>query len=605
MILIPQTAPRTDAAVTAFLATRTRTGQIELAATIEANHICSRRLVIRSAAGRVVFDQTFKLLPRQSERITRTVPAAEGSRFVVELTPRDALANNQLQAAAPSPARQLAILAPDAAAWKSLLADHLKGWSILAAPSQADLLSASVVLASPASLPRLAPLPGGVVLLDAADSPLSPLVPDAQSRTPLAVTVLLDASASMGASLPGGHTPFELACEATRNLAAHLSKDDSVRVILFHSAAKEVFAGRGDQLSTFRPEAKPSGQTDVAPALRLAAATPAPAGKSPLVLVFSDLDTAKFDVAALAKTCRAAKLKLAVAAVGEASADAPLANLCKTLGASLSILNSPRQLNALFASVLMRARPPIRTDSLAILADGLAASLGKLAQPISLRLCRPRDGATVLATAGGEPLCAAGSHAGRKTATIALVSPSAKMLAPASEAVAALVTLCAPAQADPRLALSLRRTGRDVSLVLLARDKQAPLTDLSLAAKVGKQTSSLSQTAPGRYEAKFSLPVALAVAPVHAVVRDSIGRSVASGVAQAQPPLEAQTLYPDPERVKQLAADLGATVATESELPGLMTEMKSARGRLDSVCYLLALAAMLAAWLAPVFTKPK
>ncbi|MBT3278746.1 MAG: VWA domain-containing protein [Phycisphaerales bacterium] len=605
VFFIPQRTPRRDAAVTAFAASRLAGGELELAATVEANHICQRRLVLTSPAGTVLLDKTLKLLPRQPARFTRRVPAAAGTRFGAELTPSDALANNRREAVLAPLRSRLAILADPAPAWATLLAKQLTEWEIVTSPSRAEVLSASVVLARPKSLPLLKDATGGVVLLDAADSPLSVLVPDAQSRTPLAVTVLLDASASMGAPLPGGHTPFGLATAAVRNLSGHLTKDDSVRVIAFDTTARDVFVGRGDQLSTFRPTMTPTGQTDIAPALKLALDAPGESGKTRLVLVFSDLDTAKFDVAAMAKRCRDAKLKLAVAALGEAGADSSLAGLCNHLGATLSILKSPRTLNALFASVIAAERPGIQPSAESPKASASVESLSALPRSMMIRLCRAKKNAVVLATASDEPLCAVGNFGRRRIATLALVTPAPESLAPAAEALAELVTLCAPAQGDPRLALSTRRDGRRIALTILATDKAVVMTELTLRARTGTLAADFAQTAPGRYEAKFVLPASLAGEWVHVTVENSAGRVVASAGVVAGCVPEAQTLSTAPQRVEALAAELGAIVTTAAQLPAQLQRATAATGSLAATLYLLALVAMLASWLMPIFTKSK
>ncbi len=219
---------------------------------------------------------------------------------------------------------------------------------------------------------------GGLVLLGAGphkspsdrQDPLNQaaaLVPNPYDRKPIALTVALDASGSMGqrSAHAGGHlVKFDQAAEAVLSLKRHLTDRDALRVIAFSDRAKELYhsgAGRPDfaKLASALRQVKPSGATKVFGAMELAAGAAPDAKRQGLLIIVSDLQTEKFDPPKAADMLKNAKLDLAIVAIAspaEMPSTQPLETLKKLLDAPLEKRDHLVGLARIFAGFLSTTR---------------------------------------------------------------------------------------------------------------------------------------------------------------------------------------------------------------------------------------------------------
>jgi len=650
VVIVPMDAPGRDARIAAIQAVRRADGEVDLTVTVSANAPAARTLTVRrSGRNEPLLARPLSLLADSAATIrwTDRVAPDAAAEYVAQLDAADLMPENDRAAVVVLPTqRRVAAAGLDAGARGVLsgLGEPIAYLSPDRLPADATGLAgfAGVVVADATGNALTAPQRralgeyvrngGGLLMIGAgphaapadARDPLNrvlALLANPFQRRPLALVVALDKSGSMGQTTTAGadrpaQRKFDLAAEAVVALTDHLTGRDTLAVIAFAGGAETIYdsGGSAPDFAAVRRalrRVRPKGSTKVVPALAEALARSPAAGRTPMVLVVSDLQTQDedFDPARWAERFGQAGAKLGVVAIGAAGATPPaLEQLTRRLKAPYVRRDDLAGLAKVFASMVRRGRgeairrpvPPAPVRATAALFDTPVKDLPAVSAYILSALAR---GAELLArTSGGDPICARRQAGLGRSVSVAIRLSGADNAAWASDAAAAAVlaaavrwTLRAPN--DPRFDGQVRRDGDRLHVGVAAGKDGVPINhlDLTVGVAVGQtvRTAAAEQTGPGRYEATLACP---ADAPAAVVVRrDGAVVWRAPAVAMCAPEYRAVGL--DRRALRDLAGRTAARIVPAHRVA--QTLRQAYRRRLTDLWpFLLAAAGavMLAEW---------
>ena len=668
LLIVPANAPPRDGRIVSVQARRGvggRADRVELTVVVESNAPMKRRVEVTADDGATLDAQPVDLLPDipAVRRAVVTIAPDAGGVLTARLAGEDP-AQDQPDAF-PENDRAAVLVLPEvgtiaAAGDAALLGPFLARAALPTKPmalrglpdSPAHLAAfAAVVLLDPTgaalsspqrkALAEYARAGGGIVMIGVGphaapsdrEDPLNlalPLAPDPFQRRPLHLTVLLDRSASMGLpadALPGraGQVKFDIASEAVLSLKDHLTARDALTVIAFANDAAPVydsgpaapdFVALTERLRKVRPVGT---ATRVTPALAEALQRPPTAGRTPMILVLSDLETESFDPAAWAEKIKQAKARLAVVTVGrrpEPGAPAPpLEELVKqTPEATYTQRADLAGLAEVFAGLVRRGRGEVvrrGPTPLKLVGPLFDTGLESLPDAEAVLLTAPRGERVdlLIASAGDEPIVARRTAGLGRTVSIALPIATDLNVAwsrtpQAAQLLAGAVKWAARPGADARFDGALGRGNGDVTATITARADGQSMDGLSLTARLaaGERLSeaALLQTAPGRYEGNLPHPPDGAdrqLLPVAVDVVEADGAVRWRGQLPAEAPAEYREIGADAGALSRLAGLTGGHVVRAEDLPDLLAQVR--RQRLTPLWpWLLgaALAVMLVEW---------
>ena len=649
LLIVPMDAPPGDARVAAFTAVRRGGTSVEIVVTVSANAVMQRTLTVsRTGRDQPLLVRPLALLGRgpATVRVTDALATDAAAEYTAALSADDAFGENDSAAAIVGPLERTVAAVGAPSELRSRLTSAAKAVRFLAPaelPTDAAALaelSCLVIFDSTGSaltatqrgaVARYVRSGGGLVMVGAgphakpADDrdPLNrvlPLSANPFQRRPLHLFVLLDRSGSMARPAAGASAQqikFDLASEATAALADHLTDQDVLTVITFAGAAAVAYdsaPGAADFAALRRKLAaiRPRGSTKVIPAIDRALAQPPAAGRTPMLLVLSDLRTEGFDPAPLAEKFRRAAAKLAVVAIREASdetpaGEPPLKRLAEELGAPYRERNQLVGLAEVFAELVRRGRgEAIRKQPtpIVVTAPVFKTGLAELGQLDAYILAALRDRSELLArTTDGDPLLAIRrSGLGR---SVSLAAPLTDDLnaawartAPAGKLISAAIDWAARGANDPRLDVRLVRRADEIRIAATVRADDKPVTDMTLTAAVWAadevRTAPLDQVAPGRYEADLPCP---ADASATVEIRDASALALWRGSSPVHYPPEFRRLGANVESLRRLAELTGGRIVSAGELA---QHIRGRRRLTLSVLWpwllAVALAIMLAEW---------
>ena len=642
--------PSRDVRIAEFTAARTVGREVTLRASVVANAVTESGVEIRDGSGESLLNRKINLLPFEPVTISvvADVPEDRGASFSAALTGGDAFSENDRGTAAVGPVVRRAALIGAPGGYKPAGFAAAVGMSVdVLSPRQlgtgAEALGnyAAVVLVDDSGQ-LLTPEQrrgvagyvrhgGGLVILGAGphQSPadrLDPLnraaalVPNPYDRKPLALTVALDASGSMGQtveSAAGQLMKFDQAAEAVLSLKRHLTDRDTLRVIVFSDRAREVYSSgptRPDfaKLASALRGVRPTGATNVFPALELAAKSPPDAKRQGLLIIVSDLQTEKFDPPRAAEMLKKAKLDLAIVAIAAPTATPstePLEALKKLLDAPLEKRDHLVGLARIFAGFLRTVRGGAVRKGLFTLrsqdptADSAALS-GKTADAYILSARHSDAGVTL--QIGSDDILARRTVGLGRSVSFALASAGGanRALLATGEFTGVLASAAkwaARRAPDARFSGEVTRIGRGALVTVIAADSAgAPINMLELSVRTlagldeTARKTPMQQVAPGRYTAKFALGEPASDFHVAAA-----GRVVWRGGLQKTYPREFDAIGPNYANLRRLASLTGGKLVE----PRALTEIARASrqtGRWEIWPWLaaVALALMLLDWLA-------
>ena len=663
VIIVPMVSPPADARISELSVTRGQGGRsadIRVGVDSNARQRRTVRLWREDQAGKGLLDRVLDLLPDQPTTIhvDDVVPADRTVTYRAELSPPDEFPeNDQARQVSPAAQRRVAIISRGEAA-KLPLESALAQGAVSLAPADAprraqgylDYAAVLLVdaggelldLAQREALAQYVRQGGGLVMLGAGPrgSPadrkdplnqVAALVPDPLSRRPLKVIVLLDASGSMAEVIPSGpaagQVKFAIVSGAVLSLQEHLTPRDGLTVITFSDTPQQVYTSGErppdfDALGAALAKVRPSGPTQVLPAIDQAVANAGPSGtnlggRDGLVLLLSDLRTEKIaDVPALAGRLAKAHLSLALAASPDSERvdqPYPLETLAARMKAPVVRTRSFLDLAEVFARLLRQARPDaIRRGAFAAEAVGeFWIPRGAMPGVNAYILCAPAEGTDVLCTVkalGGKESDALIARRGvglGRTVTLAIPLASDENSSwhswpPLGRLLGGAVDWAAAPLGDTRVSAEAARDGQLLTINLQARDASGPMNLLNLAATVqpGDATAKtisfpLSQTAPGLYQAQAPAPQG----PLAVVVRDADGRTLWHGALAETCGPELAAIGPDQAALQRLADLTGGRIVASTQLIDFI-DTRSASQRRPLWPFLLAgaLALMLLDW---------
>lgn len=628
-------------------------GPLELAVTVVATGPMRASLRLsRRGQAEPVGESSLQLLADQpvTLKFADEPPPDQPAVYRAELTADDLLAaNNVMTALAPADERRAVLWAADWPAPADLTtpAQTVASVARSALPGSTDeLLAYAAVFVSDASgrgldaaqrsaLGEYVGLGGGLVFAGAGphagpedrDDPLNRVLPLRASpyeRKTLDVTVLLDASGSMGrppAATGPGTAPslpkFEVARQATLAMARRqLVAGDFLRVYSFKSSVAERFAGAAspeglDRLERALAGVQPSGGTRITPALEAAVQVTPAEGQDRLVIVLSDLQTEAFDAEAWAARLAEAHVALAVVATGRADEKAPLKQLADRLDAPFIYRDDLGGLAEVFIQFLRRARGDVlvrRQAAIRIDAPLFDTNLTALPDADDYIAAVLAERAERLASASdAQPLIARWrARAGRSVAlALPLEGPYNRQWRRSPEAatlLAAAVEWAAMPAGDSRFYGQVDRPSGAPRLSIWAEDDGRPINGLAPLAEVSgadgqAEAVAVPQTAPGLYQAGLP-PWGASPAMVRVRVEDSQGARLVW--RQAMPGRYAEELTRvgvNDAALEELARWTGGAVISADELARRMRAVRRAQG-VELWPYLvgLALALMLIEW---------
>ena len=649
VLIIPMDSPPPDARIASVTAVRRGRRRVEIAATVSAGAPMQRTLTItRAGAAEPLLVRPLALLGRGPVTVRATDTLAEDAtgEYAARLDADDAFGENDSATlllgplrrsiavvAAPPDVRQT--LSSDLPAARFLAADELAatpaGLAELSGVIIFDATGTALSASQRTALAEYVRAGGGLVMVGTgpharpADDrdPLNRVLPLAANpfhRRPLHLSVLLDRSGSMKQPAGGGATrqiKFDLAAEAVVALTDHLTNRDALTVIMFSDrAAVEYDSGdRGADFAALRRKLAsvvPGGSTKVIPAMERALSIRRAGGRTPMLLILSDLRTEDFDPAAWADRLRRAGAKLAVVAIREAPeqsppAEPPLKALAEQLGAAYEQRDHLAGLAEVFARLVRRGRGDAlkrERTRIVVTAPVFDTGLAALPQAKAYILSGLRGRSELLArTPGGDPILAfRRAGLGR---TVSLAVPLSETLNPAwardpaaTGLISSAVNWAAKGDNDPRLDVNVTREGGALRITVTARDYGLPLTDMDLTAAVAARgeitTAPLLQVKPGRYEASAACPPD-ATAAIE--IRDRQDATIWHGSAAAFYPPEYRSLGADMQSLRRLAHATGGRIVPAGALAESLRQVH--RRRMTILWpYLLAvaLAAMLVEW---------
>ncbi|MFW6153846.1 MAG: VWA domain-containing protein [Planctomycetota bacterium] len=545
-----------DARVANLMAAVRTDGHVDVTATVEADAPMTRTLVVEWAdQSKPIGTRQLQLKPGDPATVTvmTRLTADRPGRLRAALLEDDLLvANNRLilPVRAPTPtvlwlARGDAITATVPSGWTV----HPVAFDAAAADPSALLAYDAVAVVdvsgealSPAQRAALAGyvnLGGGLVLMGAGPygpaagaDPLNGVLPlrvKRRSQRPLDVTMLLDASGSMGrpAGGAGGPRKFDLVRKAVMGMARkQLREGDRLRVITFGEPPpvprfdRDVTPANLADLEEILRDVRPRGGTWISNALHRARNAAARPAADRVVLVLSDLRTERFDAARWAERLCASGAHLAVVAVGESDPAAPLKRLAGAAGGRFELcadlagaaeplgrlLDETRRTPLIRRVEVVRPTGPVFGEDLFVL-PSVDARLAATARPE----------ADVLAVAGEDaPLVACRDAGGGRAVHLAapLEGPHNRgwrTAADARQVLTGAVAWVRPPARDPRYAGELHREGTRVLVKVTAEDTGNPINGLDLTARTTDADGTVyeaafEQVAPGRYAAALAAP---------------------------------------------------------------------------------------------------
>jgi len=686
--VVPFDSPPDDARIVDISAARGRGEAVELRVTVAAGAADRRTLTVQrlwpSAAALLTRPLTLLAGDVMTIRINDEAPVGNAARYTADLSAGDAWGENDAASAMVLPrVRRAMLVSDDASRWRDELARQTSMEVASRRPadapaSETDLAEyVAVIVMDPSgdgltppqreAIGRYVRSGGGLVLVGSGprgspadrDDPLNQvaaLVANPYDRSPLAVTVVLDASGSMSLATGGsmslatggsmslatggsmaqaahGRPRFAQAAEATIALRRYLTEQDSLKVITFSDEPKLTydsgdvpadFAALGEALRGVTP----AGPTRAGAALELAASTPDQPGRRRLIILVSDLMTEPFDVPAAAEALTAADASLAVVATGRADDDSGaelLAALASAIDGPLVSLEPDAdlsQLSEIFGRFVRHARGgAVRRGAFGSIGlTSLPGAEGIALPPLDAYILSATSGedVEVYARVAGDPVLALRRAGLGRSATLAVPlgngDNAAWLRSPApARLLATLTEWSARPPADGRFLAELAREGGHIRVRLdAARDGRldaadggVPMNGLELTMTVVADSAQpasydMHQVAPGRYEA--TLPAGqeatwLAVADDDGVVVCQKG--IGGGCAA-----EFVGIGPDWPRLRELARLTGGRIAPGQAL--LLDEELVPRGALTLWPAGLAagLAMMLIEWLAVRVRRP-
>ena len=651
VLVVPLAGPPRDAAVTQLTARRRPDGSVALRVHVSANATVTGTLIVwrgrPDTAPEDLLRRELKFLPGEpiSLSLSDMPPKGAAVRYSAYLSPPDRFPENDSAETVLLPLRRrVAWVVPeggyrltDPVRTTSLTVDRMAPPDL--PPAQMALADYAAVVVVDAGGKLLSPEQrealgqyvrsgGGLVIVGAGphgspedrSDPLNrvaALMPNPYDRKPLAVTVVLDASGSMGRralSGPARQMKFDQAVEAVLDLRRHLTPRDALRVIVFSDEPREVYAAGAGKVSFARlgdalRQVRPNGATKVYPALKLSAGPDAAPPHQGLVLLVSDLQTERFDIPAAAEMFRKHKLRLAIVAISaeEGDAAAPLDLLASRLGAPLEKRDRLTGLAKVFAGFLRGARgAAVRTGRFELSTDAPVLGAERLAGRAAdaYILCAARAGARVVLRAGGDPVLALRTAGLGRCVSLALPLGGrhnvALREAPelASVLAEAVRWTMRPGE-DPRFSGRIERSPRRVRITVSARDDGGPMNLLKLTAEVisaGAEHArrvEMYQTAPGRYEARLTA----GSGPITIAVSRAGGATVWRG-ALAEYPREFAAIGPNWRELRRMVELTGGVLADPPD--EAVSAARSRRGGATPLwpwLLAVALAAMLSDWI--------
>ncbi|MBN1942955.1 MAG: VWA domain-containing protein [Phycisphaerae bacterium] len=652
--IVPLSAPPRDARISAFTVkpsaeSSSDSADYDLAITAQSNASMRRTVSLyRISPGgekRKLAQSEIVLEPNRPATIhlRDTLPRDAVGIWQAELTPHDELPqNDSLQTARRPAVLRIAWIAANNHPPKTLSSQKVVslspgsasndpiGWLGYSAVVLAD---ATGRLLSPQQRVALAEFVrggGGLVLLGAGphetpaekNDPLNRILPlraDPFERNPLDLTVVLDASGSMAepAGSPG-RPKWSQAGEAVLSLREHLTPADRLRVIAFSDAARAIYDGGAAErdfavLGEVLRCVSPAGATNIAPALEQVLQTPPAGNWIHLVLVLSDLQTAKFDAAEMAKRFRAKNIQLAVVATGVPSgaAKASLGQLAELLHAPVVYREHLQGLADVFGRLCRRARgETIRRGEFSPQYDS-AWPAGACVKQIHAYIPAAAAGKAFVEARieqTGDPLLAV-SSAGLGRAAVVSAPPEAILTQPGGgELPAELLCRTLRPGDDGRFDVQATRDGDVLRIRATVRDGGRAVNGLALRAEVMGLSESagepitveLLQSAPGEYQA--DIPIAADGNQAVAVrVLEKPGRLCWQGIAAASYPAEFARLGANYETLRELAALTEGRIveAAAMSAPAMREELRRPRfvgGSIWRITLTGAIVAMLLAW---------
>ncbi len=352
---LPMQAPPADGRIAAATALDRKGDALTLQIALASNADQQRRLEIRDAAGQIIDSLDLQLLAQSPLRLRRRlkIPTDQAAVLTVSLAGPDASAGNDRASLRIEPTETRLLLAgprEQLDALGRLLQRPGRRILPLTIPldEAVDLPAAGTVVlvdttgqglrpAHRQELARRVRSGAGLLVVgsgprsspDQRDDPLNqvlPLISQPYQRQPLSVTILLDASGSMGQlsvdPQSAQRVKFRLAADAVLSLRRLLTDRDRLEVVTFNEQAASLY--RSDNaaidfaaLSAALAEVEPDGATDLAAGLGHLLAQPAgPPGRDQLVIVVTDLQVKPFQPEPAVRWFQAeAKRRLAVVAI--------------------------------------------------------------------------------------------------------------------------------------------------------------------------------------------------------------------------------------------------------------------------------------------------
>lgn len=664
--IVPLDSPLPDARVVQLLARRRPDGRAELSAGIVSNAVQKRTVIITRRQGRKeLLRKELILLPDEPAEVhvLDDAPGAGATAYEVRLLGQDAFGQNDSAQALLSPLWQhVALVGRDVAPLAAVLPELLKtpvtsllpeqlpldadGWMNYSAVLLVDADGSLLSSAGRAMLERYVREGGGLVLMGAGpytspadrDDPLnriSALSANPYQRKPMRAVVVLDASGSMSEMAGGaesrGQSKFELACQAVLSLQRHLTRADSLAVVIYSDSCRMVYDSKSGPpdfgaLRDALAGVIPSGPTHVMPALALAAQSPVPEGKAGVVLLASDLLTEPYDASEVARVetlFSKGRYELSVAAVKSAQsqsqpAKTSLEALSEHLKAQRLACDDLRGLADVFGRFLRSSRGQAvqagrfspRLESGAMGFAGL-----KLPELDSYILCAPLEQSQVLGWVGSDPLLARRQVGLGRSVSLAVpmgAGANAALLQnpAAGQLLAASLRWAGREQPDGRFAGRIEKLGDRLRVTVDAADANGPMNLLELSVTVldvpGQTQEAVSpgsaksvnrvdevprvlrQTRPGEYQLEIDAPVG----PFEVVVKRLPGeRAVFRQTLGQNCPAEFAAIGPNWGNLRRLAELTGGRLVSLNQLPALSAAWN--RDRFTPIWFWLLAAAVL------------
>ncbi len=621
VLVVPLAAPPPDARI-ADVSARREGRRIRLTVSLSTNAPMIRRLLV-TRGGERIREEQLRLLPGRPTTV-RLVDEPDGPAvYGARLAPADDFPeNDDAETTVEGTTRRIAFVSADPA-WLpdgldpgpgvkivSIDAGRSPRWSLFAAVVVADVTGELLLPDKRARLAEAVRGGVGLVLIgagphgeptDRADplNRVAALAPDPWRRRPLDVVVVLDASGSMAeptAAAPA-RLKFDDAAQAVLSLRRHLVEGDALTVIVFSDRPRTIYETEpaGIDYAALRrglAEVSPAGPTDVAPALRSALARRLQLRRDRLVLLVSDLQTADFNVAALADGFRERDASLAVVATRSddrpSDDTSPLAELARLLDAPLVERDRLTGLAEVFAQFLRGARGDV------LRAQGAPFVISTPAPPFGLDLppwpdlsryvlAAPVGKADVLARIGPDPVLARRRAGLGRSVSFALWQPTGqgggiRNWTGWPELLAAAVRWVARPGADPRFTGEVIHENGALRVKLTALDDGRPINDVNLELLTGGAEGDAAgrepfrQTAPGVYEVRLDLPDQA----VNLRVRDHTGAVVWSDAVSLAGPGEYRHIGGDREALRRLAELTGGRLVSRNALASWVTRVRGA-----------------------------